>query len=68
MESVTHRLDKCSDICVEIVVIGFHAKQYSTPRNFPFFCNPQEKSLWLAFLLRAAFRMIRYHYFYFSKP
>jgi hypothetical protein len=63
-----HKLSRFEQSAREIVLVGFHARQYFTPRNFPFFCNPQEKSLWLAFLLRAAFRMMSYHYFYFSKP
>jgi hypothetical protein len=33
MESDTHRLDKCSDICAETATIGFQAKQYSTLRT-----------------------------------
>ena len=37
MESDTHVSEKCNDICAETVIIGFHAEQYSTLRNFPLF-------------------------------
>jgi hypothetical protein len=37
MEFDTLHLEKCSDICAETVVIGFHARSSLSPVNFPFF-------------------------------